>query len=193
MGSLTFIARLNPINFLKGITHALIFAFSSTSGAATLPVTIRCAEENLGVSPGIARFLLPIGTSLNMNGLSIYLGAAAVFAANVYGVHLDFMQYLTVVLTIVLTCMGAGGVPGSAIIVMSAVLSSVGLPIGVVALIAGIDRILDMGSTTTNVMGDVYTAVMIAKSEGELDHSIYNAQDDAQANFTAGSALERSA
>lgn len=174
-GSLALIARLNPIKFIKGIADAIVFAFSSSSSGATLPTTMRCAEENLGISKSISRFLLPLGCSLNMNGLSIYLGAATVFAANIYGVHLGMLQYLTVVLSIVLTSMGAGAVPGSAIIVMSAVMSSVGLPIGAVALIAGVDRLLDMGSTTTNLMGDVFTATMIAKSENELDEKIYNA------------------
>lgn len=176
MGSLALVARLNPITFLKGIVSAILFAFSSTSSAATLPISMRCTEENLGVSKSITGFLLPLGTSLNLNGLSIYLGAATVFAANVYGVHLGMAQYITIVFSIVLTCMGAGGVPGSAIIVMSAVMSSIGLPLGAIPLIAGVDRIIDMASTTTNVMGDIYAAVMIAKSENELNQDVYDAE-----------------
>lgn len=185
MGAIALIGRLNPAKFIRGIIDAMLFAFSSSSSGATLPITIRCTEENLGVSKSIARFLLPLGSSLNLNGLSIYLGAATVFAANIYGVHLGLMQYVTIVVSIVLTCMGAGAVPGSAIIVMSAVMSSVGLPIGAVALVAGVDRILDMGSTTTNLMGDVFSALMIAKSEKELDEEIYNRDDDHQNSGTS--------
>lgn len=174
VATLLIFARLNPVRFFKGIVNAMLLAFTTSSSAATLPVTIKCAEENLGVSKSIAGFLLPLGTTLNLNGLSIYLGVATVFAANMYGIHLNFAQYLTIVFSIILTSMGAGGVPGSAIIVMSAVMSSVGLPLGAIPLIAGVDRLNDMAQTTTNVTGDLYAALMVAKSENELDETIYN-------------------
>ena len=122
-GVIFFFLKLNPGNFFKGIIDAILFALSSSSSTATLPTSIRCAEENLGIPKSIAGFLLPLGTSLNLNGLSIYLSCATVFAANIYGVHLHFTEYVTVAVTIVLTCMGAGGVPGSAIFVISAVMS----------------------------------------------------------------------
>lgn len=173
-GTIAIFLKLNPGNFFKGILDAILFALSSSSSTATLPTSIRCAEENLGISKGIAGFLLPLGTSLNLNGLSIYLSVATVFAANIYGVHLHFTEYLTVAFTIVLTCMGAGGVPGSAIFVISAVMSSIGLPLGAVPLVAGVDRIIDMGSTMMNVTGDIFAALVIAKSENELDEKIYN-------------------
>jgi len=173
-GTLRFFAKLKPSHFYKGIAHAFLLGFSSSSSTATLPVSVRCAEENLGVSKGIAGFLLPLGTTLNLNGLAIYLSTATVFAANIYGIHLGFAHYLTLLISIVLTSMGAGGIPGSAIIVMGAVMSSIGLPLGAIPLIAGIDRIIDMGMTATNVAGDLFATTMIAKSEKELDEVIYN-------------------
>jgi Na+/H+-dicarboxylate symporter len=178
-GTLAVFLKLNPRHFFKGAVDAMLMAFSTTSSAATLPVTMRCAEENIGISKSISGFLLPLGTTLNLNGLSIYLGVATVFAANMYGIHLSLVQYITVVISIVLTCMGAGGVPGSALIVMGAVMGSVGLPLGAIPLIAGVDRINDMANTTTNVIGDLFAALVIAKSEKELDIEVYNSANDA--------------
>ena len=172
--TLMIVSRLHPMHFFRGISSAIIFAFSSSSSTATLPVSVQCAEENLGVSPGIAGFLLPLGTTLNLNGLAIYLSIATVFAANIYGMQLGMTQYITLVITIVLTSMGAGGIPGSALIVMGAVMSAIGLPLAAIPLIAGIDRIIDMGMTATNVTGDLFAAVMVAKSEKELDLKTYN-------------------
>lgn len=176
--SLGLVAKLNPWQFFRRIMNPMLLAFTSSSSAATLPVTMKTAEENLGIPPSIGRFLLPLGTTLNLNGLSIYLGVATIFASNVYGVHLGWTQYLTVVFSIILTCMGAGGIPGTAIIVMSAVLSSVGLPLGIIPLIAGVDRLNDMAQTTTNVVGDLFSATMISKQENELDINAYNGDMD---------------
>lgn len=161
-----YLARISPLKFFNQARHALLLAFSTASSTATLPVTLRCAES-LGISKNIAAFLLPLGTTMNLNGLSIYLSASVIFAANLAGVHLSLTQFVTVVATIILTSMGAGGVPGSTIVVMGAVLGSVGLPITVVSLIAGVDRLNDMAGTTTNVIGDLYAATLVAKSEGE--------------------------
>lgn len=166
--------QLNPIRFFKHSANALAIAFTSSSSTATLPVSVRCAEENLGVSNIMARFLLPLGTAFNLNGLAVYLSITTVFAANIYEISLGMTQYATLIITIVLTSMGAGGMPGSALIVMGAVMSAVDLPLGAIPLIAGIDRIIDMGMTTTNVIGDLFTTVVVAKSENELDHSIYS-------------------
>lgn len=177
-GILAAVVKLNPVRFFKGSVDAMLFAFSTCSSAATLPVTIRCAQQNLGISKGIAGFLLPLGTSLNLNGLSIYLAVASVFAANMFGIHLGFPQYVTLVISIIVTCMGAGGVPGSAIIVMSAVMSSIGLPLGAIPLIAGVDRLNDMAQTTTNVAGDLFAALVVAKSENEFDVDVYNRETE---------------
>ena len=111
-------------------------------------------------------FLLPLGTTFNLNGLSIYLAVATVFAANLYGIHLGLTQYCTIVITIVFTAMGAAAVPGSALIVMGAVMGSVGIPLGALPLIAGVDRLNDMAQTSTNVIGDLFATTLVAKSEG---------------------------
>lgn len=171
-GALSLVAKEHPGRFFRNINDAMLLAFSTSSSAATLPVTMRCAEEKLGISKKLSGFLLPLGTTMNLNGLSIYLSVAAIFAANVSGVQLGLMQYGTIVLTIIITAMGAGGVPGSGIVVMSAVLNSVGLPLGTVALISGVDRLNDMAQTTTNVIGDLFAALMIAKSEKEMTYKV---------------------
>jgi Na+/H+-dicarboxylate symporter len=165
--ALSLLARTKPRVFYRAIFPALAFAFTSSSSAATLPMTMRCSEENLGLPPHITKFLLPLGASFNLNGLSVYLSVATVFAANLYGVHLGLVEYLTIVLTITLTAMGAAAVPGSALIVMSAVMSSVGIPLSAIGVIAGVDRLNDMMQTSTNVAGDVCVSVIVAKNEKE--------------------------
>lgn len=168
---LMFVAKLNPLKFFKGISAAIAFAYTTSSSAATLPLSMKCAEKNLGVPSSIARFLLPLGSSFNLNGLSIYLSAAVIFAANINGIHLSLAQYVTVISTIVLTAMGAAAVPGSALIVMGAVMSSVSIPLGALALIAGVDRLNDMAQTSTNVIGDLFSATLVADNESLLDRS----------------------
>ncbi|MBI5447898.1 MAG: dicarboxylate/amino acid:cation symporter [Gammaproteobacteria bacterium] len=172
--TLAYVSRLNPFYFFRRILGPLLLAFTSSSSAATLPLTMKTAEKNLGIPAEIGRFLLPLGTSLNLNGLSVYLGIATVFAANMYGIHLGLTHYFTIVVSIILTCMGAGGIPGTGIIAMSAVMTSVGLPLGAIPLLAGVDRLNDMAQTTTNVMGDLFAATVISKQENELDLKVYN-------------------
>jgi Na+/H+-dicarboxylate symporter len=156
----------NPIKFFKAIGQPMILSFTTSSSAATLPVTLKCAEENLKISKSMAGFLLPLGTTFNLNGLSIYLASATIFAANLYGIHLGLTQYCTIIITIVFTAMGAAAVPGSALIVMGAVMGSVGIPLGALPLIAGVDRLNDMAQTITNVIGDLFATTIVAKSEG---------------------------
>ncbi|MBA3661990.1 MAG: dicarboxylate/amino acid:cation symporter [Gammaproteobacteria bacterium] len=182
-GTLFAYTRCSPKFFFRSISDAMLFAFSTSSSTATLPVTMRCAEENLKISKKLSGFLLPLGTTLNLNGLSIYLGVATVFAANISGIQLDWTQYVTVIFTIILTAMGAGGVPGSAIIVMSAVFNSVGLPLGTVALISGVDRLIDMAQTTTSVVGDLHAAYMVAHSENELNLPDFSIQKSSTTNI----------
>lgn len=165
---LVFISRTNPLHFFKNISEALLFAFSSSSGAATLPISLRCAENNLGINKQLAGFLLPLGVSFNMNGLAIYVSIATIFTANIYGVHLGLAQYAILITTIVFTSMGAAGIPGSALIVMGAAMTAVGLPLGAIPLIAGVDRIIDMAQTTTNVAGDLFSAHLVSASEKEM-------------------------
>lgn len=178
-GLLAVIARLKPVNYLKGILNAQMMAFTSTSSSGTLPVSIRCARENLGVSKGTASFVLPLGATINMDGTALYQGVAALFVAQAFGVDLSTADYLTIIATSTLASIGTAGVPGAGLIMLSLVLTTVGLPMEGLAIIAGIDRILDMARTCVNVSGDLMVSVLIGKSEGELDENVYNNSEDA--------------
>ena len=178
-GLLGLLARLSPLRFFKGVAPALAVAFSTSSSAGTLPVSIECARKNLGVSQGVAGFVLPVGATINMDGTAIYQGVLALFIAQAFGVDLNAGQYLMIILTATLASIGTAGVPGAGLIMLGLVLTSVGLPLEGVALIAGIDRILDMARTTVNVAGDLMTTTLVGSSEKELDREIYNS-DNAQ-------------
>lgn len=178
-GLLGLFARLSPLRFFKGVAPALAVAFSTSSSAGTLPVSIECARKNLGVSQGVAGFVLPVGATINMDGTAIYQGVLALFIAQAFGVDLNAGQYLMIILTATLASVGTAGVPGAGLIMLGLVLTSVGLPLEGVALIAGIDRILDMARTTVNVAGDLMTTTLVGSSEKELDRDIYNS-DNAQ-------------
>lgn len=168
-----FMAKLNPKQFFRNMSDAIMMAFSTCSSSATLPVSMHCVEENLGVSKNLTNFILPLGTTINMNGAAIYQGMAVFFIANAYNLHLDLHSYVTIVLTATLAAIGAAGIPGSGFIMLSVVLASVGLPIEGMALLAGIDRIREMGSTVLNVLGDGVVALYVARKEGELDENKY--------------------
>lgn len=161
-------AKMNPLQFFKGISPAAFVAFSSASSAGTLPITLRNTQENLGVSNRISSFVLPLGATVNMDGTAIYQGISVLFIAQFYGLDLSFVQLLTVVLMTVLASIGTAGVPGAGLVMLTIVLTSVGLPLEGIALIAGIDRILDMFRTCVNVVGDASAAVVVAGTEGEL-------------------------
>jgi Na+/H+-dicarboxylate symporter len=168
-GGILSLNRINPIYFLKNVSTAFITAFTTSSSAATLPVTMRSARENLKINRSISDFLLPLGATLNLNGLAIYLSVAVIFGANLCGISLQLPQYISLIITIVFTCAGAAAIPGSALIVMSAVLSSVGIPLTVMPIIAGVDRFNDMAQTMTNVAGDLFATTLVAKSEKMID------------------------
>lgn len=178
-GLVSVLARLSPLRFFKGVAPALAVAFSTSSSAGTLPVSIECARKNLGVSQGVAGFVLPVGATINMDGTAIYQGVLALFIAQAFGIDLNAGQYLMIILTATLASIGTAGVPGAGLIMLGLVLTSVGLPLEGVALIAGIDRILDMARTTVNVAGDLMTTTLVGSSEKELDRDIYNS-DNAQ-------------
>ncbi|MGG0644822.1 dicarboxylate/amino acid:cation symporter [Sporosarcina gallistercoris] len=160
--------KLSPITFFKGIFPAALVAFSTASSAGTLPVTIKNTTENLGVPKRIASFVLPLGATINMDGTAIYQGVAVVFIAQFFDLQLTFMQLLTVVLTTVLASIGTAGVPGAGMIMLAMVLNSVNMPLEGIALIAGIDRVLDMMRTSVNIVGDASAAVIVAGSEREM-------------------------
>ncbi|MEC5423362.1 dicarboxylate/amino acid:cation symporter [Virgibacillus sp. C22-A2] len=159
------LGKMNPIEFFKGISPAALVAFSTSSSSGTLPVTIKNVEENLKVPKRVSSFVLPLGATINMDGTAIYHGVAVLFIAQVYGFDLTIIQYLTVVFTAVLASIGSAGVPGAGMIILTMVLASVNLPLEGIALIAGIDRILDMFRTSTNVIGDASAAVILSKSD----------------------------
>lgn len=166
-------AKMNPLTFFKGIGPAAIVAFSTASSAATLPVTIKNTRENLGVSNKVSSFVLPLGATINMDGTAIYQGIAVVFIAQFYGLDLTLIQLVTVVLTTVLASIGTAGVPGAGMIMLAMVLSAIGLPLEGIALIAGVDRILDMFRTTVNIVGDASCAVVVAGTEDEIDRTAF--------------------
>lgn len=173
-GGIMMTARLNPIRYWRGIIDAQAVAFTTTSSSGTLPVTMEVARTNLGVSRPISSFVLPLGATINMDGTALYQGVAALFVAQAFGIDLSTGQYITIILTSTLASIGSAGVPGAGLIMLSLVLTSVGLPLEGLAIIAGIDRILDMARTTVNVTGDLMVSVIVAKSEGELDVEAYN-------------------
>jgi len=173
-GMIRLLARLNPVRYFQGCIEPVMVAFTSTSSSGTLPVTMMAAERNLGVPRSVSSFVLPLGATINMDGTALYQGVCAVFIAQAYGVDLNSGQYLTIVLTATLASIGTAGVPGAGLIMLSLVLASVGLPLEGIAIIAGIDRILDMARTALNVAGDTAVSVTVARSEGQLDQAVYD-------------------
>ncbi len=167
-GAVQFLGKMSPIKFFKGISPASILAFTTSSSSGTLPVTMKCCEDELGVSKPVASFVLPLGATINMDGTAIYQGVSALFIAQVFGVDLSLGQQLSIVLTATLASIGTAGVPGAGMIMLTLVLQSTGLPLEGIALIAGVDRILDMIRTSVNVTGDAACAVVVARSEGEI-------------------------
>lgn len=164
---LKIFTRLPLRKFFGGIRPAQLIAFSSSSSSATLPVTMECVEENLGVSKAVAGFVLPLGATINMDGTALYQGVAAVFIAQVYGLELSLAQQGLVVLTATLASIGAAGVPGVGMITLALVLKTIGVPLEGIALILGVDRLLDMCRTVVNVTGDASCAAVVAATEGE--------------------------
>lgn len=167
---------MSPVHFFKGISPAALVAFSTASSAGTLPVTIKNTTETLGVPNKVASFVLPLGATINMDGTAIYQGVAVIFIAQFYSLELTFYQLLTVVLTTVLASIGTAGVPGAGMIMLAMVLTSINMPLEGIALIAGIDRVLDMMRTTLNIVGDASAAVVVAGSENLVDEEVEKAQ-----------------
>lgn len=155
-------------NFLRGMRPAILLGFSTSSSAATLPVTMERVEKNLGVEEEVASFVLPVGATINMDGTSLYQAVAAVFIAQAVGLDLSIAQQLTIVFTATLASIGTAGVPGAGIIMLVIVLNAVQVPVEGIALILGVDRILDMCRTAVNITGDAAVSVAVASSEGKL-------------------------
>lgn len=174
-GLLIFLfARLSPMPFYRKLLPTQIMAFSTSSSKAVLSTAMRELQDKMGVSMSSSNFMMPLGACINMDGTAIYLGIAAVFFSQMYGIPLDMHDYLTLMLTCTLGSIGAAGIPSGSIIFMGMVLSSVGLPMEGIALLLGVDRILDMFRTTVNITGDAAITLIIDKTEGELDEKMYN-------------------
>ena len=155
---------MSPVKFFKGMMPAIIFAFSSASSVGTLPINLSCTEK-LGAKKEVASFVMPLGANINMDGTAIYQGVCAIFIASCYGIQLTLPQMLTIVLTATLASIGTAGVPGAGMVMLAMVLTSVGLPVDGIALVAGVDRIFDMGRTTVNITGDAACAIVVSNIE----------------------------
>ena len=169
VGVYSMLARVwgghTPLAFFKGMSEAMLIAFSTCSSAGTLPVNMKNTQEKLGVSREVTSFVLPLGATINMDGTAVYMGICSLFIANVFGINLDFGQMAMIVLTGTLASIGTAGVPGAGLIMLAMVLQSVGLPLEGLALVAGIDRILDMFRTCLNITGDAAVACVINDTE----------------------------
>jgi len=167
---------LNPIMFFKKMYAVMIFAFSTSSSNATIPITLNAVEKKLGVKNSVAAFTIPLGATVNMDGTAIMQGVATVFIANAYQIPLSLTDYLMVITTATLASIGTAGVPGAGIIMLAMVLKQVGLPIEGIALIIGVDRLLDMVRTAVNVTGDAAVSCVVGKSEGQINEKIFNSE-----------------
>lgn len=172
-GILRFAIKLNTWPFFKGMGDAIMMAFSTCSSSATLPVSMHCAQENLGISRNIASFVLPLGSTINMNGTAIFQTMSAIFIAHAYDIPFTMGSYFTLVVITTLSAIGTAGVSGAGFIMLSAVFTSMGLPLEGLALLVGIDRLREMVSTVLNITGDAIVAVYVAKTEGEFDEQQY--------------------
>jgi Na+/H+-dicarboxylate symporter len=176
---------LDPIIFLRKMRNTQLFAFSTASSSATIPVTLRAVEQRLGVSNRVASFTIPLGATINMDGTAIMQGVATVFIAQAFGLDLGLMDYLLVIMTATLASVGTAGVPGVGLVTLAMVLQQVGLPVEGIALIIGVDRILDMVRTAVNVTGDASVSCIVAKSENAMDEIIFNDRDAGLLDFQA--------
>jgi Na+/H+-dicarboxylate symporter len=164
---LRFVGRVKPLATLAGASKAMLTAFSTASSSATLPVTMECVEENIGVSNKISSFVLPLGATVNMNGTALYECAAAMFIAQAYGLELTFGVQFSIVAIALLTSVGVAGVPSASLVAIAIILTAIGLPIEALGVLLVFDRILDMARTSINVWGDASCATIVARLEGE--------------------------
>lgn len=165
-----FYVKENPVQFFFAIKEAIVMAFSTSSSSATLPISMNLAQSNLGVSRQVSSFVLPLGATINMDGTALYQAVAALFIAQVFQIPLDLTAQLTIILTATLASVGAAGVPGAGMITLALVLGTLGIPEEGIALIFGLDRLLDMCRTVINIFGDLTLTMVMAKSEGETIH-----------------------
>ena len=177
---LKLLTGLNPISFLRKMRSTAIFAFSTASSNATIPITLETNTKKLGADNSIASFTVPLGATINMDGTAIMQGVATVFIAQVFNVDLTISDFLMVILTATLASIGTAGVPGVGLIMLAMVLNQVGLPVEGIALIIGVDRLLDMTRTAVNVTGDSMVTMVVAKTEGQLNEEMFNDKNAGQ-------------
>lgn len=161
--SVATLGGMNPLKFFKEMLPAIIFSFSSASSVGTLPINMECTKK-LGVKKEVSSFVLPLGATINMDGTAIYQGVCSIFIATCFGISLTFPQMLTIVLTATLASIGTAGVPGAGMVMLAMVLTSVGIPVEGIALVAGVDRIFDMGRTVVNITGDAACTVVVNRT-----------------------------
>ena len=174
---LVIFTRLNPLKFLKKFFPVMAFAFSTSTSNATIPLNIDTLEEKIGVSRKISSFTIPLGATINMDGTAIMQGVAVVFAAQAYGIDLGLTGYLTVIATATLASIGTAGIPSVGLVTLSMVFSAVGLPVEGIALIMGVDRILDMMRTAVNITGDAVCTTVVAFQNKDMDLEVFNASE----------------
>lgn len=171
-GAVKILGRVNPIHYFKKVMEPALVGLSTCSAAAAFPFTMR-AQKQLGVPERVSGFTLPMALTINMDGTALYQSVGAIFVANIYGVDLSFTQQATIVMTAVLASIGTASIPGGGLIMLTLVLESVGLPLEGIAIVAGVDRILDMFRTTTNIFGDNSSGLVVAALENELDRDVF--------------------
>ena len=164
---LKFVGGLSPFGFFSAMAPAMLTAFSTASSSATLPITMECVEDNVGVSNKISSFVLPLGATVNMNGTALYECAAAMFLAQAYGLDLTFGVQFSIVFIALLTSVGVAGVPSASLVAIAVILGAVGLPMEAIGVLLVFDRVLDMARTSVNIFGDSCCAAIIARLEGE--------------------------
>lgn len=169
-----YLAKLRVVPFFKGMKDAILLAFTTTSSAATLPVSLECTQKHLGISEDISGFVLSLGSTINMNGAAIGQAVSAMFIAQAYGIELSLMKILILIFVSLMSAIGAAGISGTGLIMLSLVLSVMGLPLEGIALVAGVDRLREMVSSVVNIMGDAVAALIVARQEKEIDTKTYN-------------------
>jgi Na+/H+-dicarboxylate symporter len=179
---LYYFGKLSPVQFFKSMMPAMLFAFSTSSSSASIPVVLNTVEKKLGVKESIAAFVIPLGATINMDGTAIMQGVATVFIANSYNMAIGLTGFLKVILTATLASIGTAGIPSVGLITLTMVLIQVGLPIEGIAIIIGVDRILDMTRTAVNVAGDSMVSTLVAKSENSIDEAIFYGRTNEQDN-----------
>ncbi len=187
MALLYFVTGLSPRVFLRKIRSAQVFAFSTSSSNATIPATMQCATQRIGVDRSVAAFGIPLGATINMDGTAIMHGVATVFLANAYGIELGLAGYLTVISISVLASIGTAGVPGVGIVMLAMVLNQLGMPLEGIGIILAVDRIIDMMRTVVNITGDAVVTTIVGQKTGKLDQSVF---DNPDAGLIEASQLE---